>query len=110
MSSSDIHHEIALQKVGSPAGKPGRFDVGLFHTAFEVTDKQRFAGRYKKLVDHDIRVATVDHRISWAMYFSDPDGNGLEIYCDTREEPDGTKLWQGKDRPLSSQAILDHLA
>jgi len=41
----------------------------------------------------------VDHLISWAMYFDDPDGNGLEIYWDTREEPGGQKLWRGHNVP-----------
>lgn len=38
-------------------------------------------------------VSAVDHLISWALYFPDPDGNGLELYCDTRA--DGYSFWQG---------------
>jgi catechol 2,3-dioxygenase len=43
MSDTDAHHELALQSVGPQAATPGRFDVGLFHVAFEVPDKQTLA-------------------------------------------------------------------
>lgn len=109
MSGTDVHHELALQEVGDGAGSPGRFDVGLFHVAFEVPDKPALASRYRVLVEADVPVTLVDHRISWAAYFSDPDENGLEIYCDTRTEEDGTDLWEGRDRPLASDVLLAHL-
>ena len=42
----------------------------------------------------------VDHLISWALYFSDPDGNGLELYLDRRcKAPGGAQLWHGCNRP-----------
>jgi len=33
-----------------------------------------------------VPVAAVDHGISKALYFADPDGNGVEVFLDTREE------------------------
>ncbi len=55
------------------------------------------------------RLLTVDHFISWAMYFDDPDGNGLEIYCDSRGMPDGRPLWHGENAPLEEETILAEL-
>jgi catechol 2,3-dioxygenase len=109
MSGTDSHHELALQNVGSEARAPGRFDIGLFHVAFEVPDKQTLASSYQNLMESEVAVAPVDHRISWALYFSDPDGNGVELYCDTRKDDDGTDLWQGNDRPLTPEMLLAHL-
>ena len=106
MSGGELHHEIALQKVGADAPVPARYSVGLFHVAFEVPDKRAFAEAYLRLRGDGVPVAAVDHRISWAMYFKDPDGNGLEIYCDTRSEPDGVALWEGEDRPLNEDRLL----
>jgi hypothetical protein len=51
-------------------------------------------------------VSPVDHEIRWGACFDDPDGNTLEIYCDTRNEPDGEALWGGLDRPLAQERIL----
>ena len=105
MSGTTMHHEIALQEVGSTARIPGRFDVGLFHVAFEVPDKQALAACVERLTGLGIRPAIVDHRISWALYFSDPDGNGLEIYCDTRGDS-GVEEWEAVDEPLTIERLL----
>jgi catechol 2,3-dioxygenase len=109
LSGTDVHHEVALQEVGEDAKSPGRYDVGLFHTAFEVPDRKALALAYKKLKGNDIPVLVVDHRISWAIYFFDPDGNGLEIYWDARYQKDGALLWEGRDRPLSEEKLLSFL-
>ncbi len=106
LTDSDFHHEIALNNVGAEAPRPPHYSTGLFHVAFEVPDKSSFARAYQMLVDAGVRVAAVDHLISWAMYFDDPDGNGLEIYCDTRQDPEGAQLWQGRNRPLTPEKIL----
>ncbi len=79
LTGGDVHHEIALQNVGTNAPEPPAHGTGLYHVAFEVPDRTSFARTYQALVDAGVPVATVDHLISWAMYFDDPDGNGLEI-------------------------------
>ena len=104
MTAGDMHHEIALQSVGAGAVSPPPGSTGLFHVAFEVPDRQAFARAYETVRSAG-PVAAVDHRISWAMYFSDPDGNGLEIYVDTRDAADGARLWDGWDRPLPEAKI-----
>ena len=104
-----VHHEIALQNVGPQAPSPSPIGTGLYHVAFEVPDKPAFARAYQKLVEAGVPVATVDHFISWAMYFDDPDGNGLEVYCDTRRDPGGQVLWHGQNGPLPREEILDVL-
>lgn len=106
LTGGDLHHEIALQHVGPDAPAPPQHGTGLYHVAFEVPTRRAFAEAYAALTQAGISVATVDHRISWAMYFDDPDGNGLEIYWDTRTEPDGASLWQGVNRPLPPADIL----
>jgi catechol 2,3-dioxygenase len=106
LTGTPMHHEIALQNVGPQAHEADPYGVGLYHVAFEVPDKRSFALAYKALIDADIDVGPVDHLISWAMYFSDPDGNGLEIYWDTRDHPDGEKLWRGRNVFLPEAKIL----
>lgn len=106
LSGGDLHHEIALQALGADASNPNPYGVGLYHVAFEVPDKRTFAQAYQLLRGDGVDVAAVDHLISWAMYFDDPDGNGLEIYCDTRGEPDGAALWHGTNRRLPDTVIL----
>lgn len=109
LSSGPLHHELALQALGDDAPLASHYSTGLFHVAFEVPDKSSFAQAYVTLREANIQVYLVDYGISWAMYFADPDQNGLEIYVDTRNEPDGRPLWKGESRPLDPQTVLSAL-
>jgi len=106
LTGGDFHHEIALQNVGPDAPASPAEGVGLYHVAFEVPGKRDFAEAYQALTEGGVVVATVDHYISWALYFDDPDGNGLEIYWDTRTQPGGRPLWHGDNQPLPPAIIL----
>jgi catechol 2,3-dioxygenase len=105
LTDGEMHHAIALQSVGEHAPIPSRGSTGLYHIAFEVPDKASFARALKQLQAAGVSVGTVDHLISWAMYFTDPDGNGLEIYVDTRNAPGGQLLWKGVNVPIAEQAL-----
>ncbi|MFI5272778.1 MAG: VOC family protein [Ktedonobacterales bacterium] len=105
LSGGELHHEIALQRVAPDAPAPPAHGTGLYHVAFEVAGKREFAAAYRALLAAGVPVAPVDHLISWALYFDDPDGNGLEIYCDTRNATDGAHLWGGINRPLPAEVI-----
>lgn len=109
LSSGDAHHELALSQVG--VGAPGPVDggVGLFHLGFDAADKSDFARIIQRLLDRNVDIDPVDHRISWGVYFSDPDGNRLEVCLDTRDEPGGTDLWEGRNRPLPLERVLSAL-
>jgi catechol 2,3-dioxygenase len=110
LTGGGFHPEIALQYVGPGAPHPPAHGTGLYHVAFEVPDKRSFAAAYRALTGAGVAVATVDHYISWAMYFDDPDGNGLEIYWDTRAEAGGRQLWRGDNAPLLEETILAALS
>lgn len=105
MSAGNMHHELALQEVGKNAALPGRYDVGLYHVAFEVPYKQTLIEAYRNIKHDGIEVYSVDHRISWALYFNDPDGNGIEVYWDTRDQKGGVEKWEGKDRLLTDDML-----
>lgn len=110
LTGGELHHEIALQRVEKDAPAPGALSTGLYHIAFEVGTARAFAEAYTALREAGIEVEAVDHLISWAMYFSDPSGNGLEIYWDTRGETAGRALWYGENVALPDEKILAALA
>ena len=109
LTSGQLHHELALSQVGMEAPGPEEGRVGLFHLAFDVESKADFARIVNTLLERGIDVEPVDHRIGWGAYFSDPDGNGLEVYLDTRSEPEGVPLWEGQNRPLDKEKVLVYL-
>lgn len=69
---------------GNPDLSPHTPDqAGLFHTAFRLPSRGDL-GRwlaYSRDIDLDL-TGTADHWVNEAVYFSDPEGNGIEIYCD----------------------------
>lgn len=83
-SSSD-HHQLALMS-GRGGGEGGSLDHGsLDHNAFRV-DSLDEVKRMVAWVDGDDRAgkgAPVTHGNAISVYFSDPEGNGIEIFCDT---------------------------
>lgn len=94
LSWGEHHHDLALQGVGADAAGPGP-GVGLYHAAFEVETSEDLRAVAERLTERDVAVSPVDHGISEALYFDDPDGNGCEVYRDTRETDD--ERWQGKN-------------
>jgi catechol 2,3-dioxygenase len=96
LSFGERHHDVALQEVGENADGPGR-GVGLYHVAFEVPDPKALATIHDRLQSRGVQVSPVDHGISKALYFADPDGNGIEVYADTRAET-GREEWDGTNR------------
>jgi catechol 2,3-dioxygenase len=105
LTYGDHHHDVALQEVGASA--PGtRGAVGLYHAAFEVDSPDRLAAVHRRLQDGGVAVTAVDHGISKALYFDDPDGNGLEVYFDTRDER-GRTDWTGQNEPFDPAQFVD---
>ena len=98
LSYGERHHDLALQALGPDAPGPGA-GVGLYHTAWEVDSRAALAATYDRLSERGVEVTPVDHGISEALYFSDPDGNGVEVYRDTRGER-GHERWQGRNEPF----------
>jgi len=77
------HHELALAEVGDNAPGPLNKGVGLFHLAFRLHDWAHLQAAYRELKEKGVTiVGMVDHNITRSVYFLDPDGNQLEVYCD----------------------------
>lgn len=103
LSWGDHHHDVALQSVGADAPDAGR-GVGLYHAAIEVDTASELREVHERLVDRDVPVTPVDHGISKALYFSDPAGNGLEAYVDTRDDHDASE-WEGQNERFDPTAL-----
>lgn len=109
LSGNDMHHTVALQAIGADAPGPPPGSLGLYHVAFEVPDRSALAQAYADLRAQGVAVQAVDHGISWALYFHDPDGNGLEIYWDPRASDAGRVTWTGASTPLADETLRAYL-
>lgn len=109
LSFGSAHHDLALQALGANAEMPSANSVGLYHTAFEVPDAKSLLAALVKLEELNNPIALVDHKISWAIYSEDPDGNGVEIYLDRRNSSGGDKSWQGASRRLTKEQLVNEI-
>ena len=81
------HHEIGLMEVGEGAEPPKNLQVGLSHVAFRLADEAALIKAYRELKELDVPISfTVHHGITKSVYFTDPDGNQLEVYCDVARD------------------------
>lgn len=71
---------------------PGRGEAGLFHTALLFGDRASLAATVATAAQYDAAayVGSADHLVSEAFYFTDPEGNGIELYFD---KPRSTWNW-----------------
>ena len=77
------HHEIALFQIGPDAELPRPDQVGLAHIAFRLRSEEELKAAYEELKAREVPVNfTVNHGVTKSIYFRDPDGLELEVYCD----------------------------
>jgi catechol 2,3-dioxygenase len=74
---------------------PRRGRLGLFHFAILLPDRQSLGRFVAHLAEVGEYAGTSDHFVSEAVYLSDPDGLGIEVYADRPR--DG---WRAQDREL----------
>jgi catechol 2,3-dioxygenase len=84
ISAGGYHHHIGLNTWESKgAGPPPRTATGLYHVAVRYPDRATLADAVRRLVQAGIPLeGASDHGVSEAIYLSDPDGNGVELYRD----------------------------
>jgi catechol 2,3-dioxygenase len=102
-----LHHTPGLPQ-------PARGQAGLFHTAILFATQADLAAAVVTAARHPRSqfVGSADHLVSEAFYFTDPEGNGIELYADRDRG-----LWPARDGQipmpslyLDPQAFLtDHL-
>jgi catechol 2,3-dioxygenase len=97
--------------VEQPDARPVRGYCGLYHFALLLPDRVDLA----RWLAHAARdrvslVGMADHFVSEAIYLSDPDGHGIEIYWDRPRE-----VWEGRvaermtTLPLDTSSLLGEL-
>jgi catechol 2,3-dioxygenase len=99
---------IVLEEDSEAAPAPPE-TAGLFHIALLYPDRATLAMGVRRVVERRHRLeGASDHGVSEAIYLSDPENNGLELYADRSPE-----LWPHRGRhlamftgPLNLNALL----
>lgn len=76
---------VVLQAAPDAPARP-RGTAGLFHVALLYPDRAALARALRRLLDLGVPIGSADHGVSEALYLSDPEGNGIELYADRPPE------------------------
>ncbi|MFB9343946.1 VOC family protein [Aminobacter aganoensis] len=77
--------------------------AGLFHTAFLLPTRADLGRWIKHAIDKRIPVdGASDHLVSEALYLTDPEGNGIEIYSD---RPHERWKWSGSHVDMATEQL-----
>ena len=111
LSAGGYHHHIGLNTWESKGGDPpSRGATGLYHAAFLYPTRAALARALGRVIDSGVQLeGASDHGVSEALYLRDPDGNGIELYCDRprdawpRDENGDLQMYT---RPLDLESLL----
>jgi catechol 2,3-dioxygenase len=79
------HHDLALFEPAKGSA-PDATQPGLHHTAWQLGSFEELQTAYRELKAMGFAVeSTVEHNVTRSVYFPDPDGNRVELYCDMVE-------------------------
>jgi catechol 2,3-dioxygenase len=97
---------IVLNPSEEPKSASGR--AGLYHNAIVYASQGELARTVKKMLElvPQYFAGTADHLVSEAFYFTDPEGNGLELYFDKDKS-----TWEWQDGKIKMDSIyIDPIA
>ncbi|CAN5533886.1 VOC family protein [soil metagenome] len=115
LAAGGYHHHIGLNTWESKGGgPPPRGHSGLYHAAILLPTRRELARLVARLLEAGYPLAgAADHGVSEAVYLSDPDGNGLELYADRprqewpQDEAGNLVMWT---EPLDWDGLIAELA
>ncbi|OGA51946.1 MAG: hypothetical protein A3F74_19735 [Betaproteobacteria bacterium RIFCSPLOWO2_12_FULL_62_58] len=83
----DNHHMLALVPGKEGAATPTPDHIGMQHVSFELGSFAELQEAYRRFKENGVSVEyTTFHGITKSVYFFDPDGNRLEVYCNVPAE------------------------
>jgi len=92
---------LALQKLTGAPPQPYR-STGLYHVAILLPTRPDLGRALIRMAEAGLEIGQGDHLVSEALYISDPDGNGLEIY---RDRPRDTWNWSNSMVKMAADPV-----
>jgi catechol 2,3-dioxygenase len=98
VADGSVAVELTQNREAAPR-PPGT--TGLFHMAILVPGRRELAAALMRVIHAGWRLSGAsDHLVSEALYLSDPEGNGIEIYRDRPREE-----WQHEDGAIRMSTL-----
>lgn len=109
--TADGHQPLlVLEKISNAVFLPRKSTTGLYHFAILVPTRKDLSLSVRNLIKHNLHVGQSDHLVSEALYITDPENNGIEIYVDRPR-----KEWKYNEKgevkfaidPIEWQGLID---
>lgn len=108
LSAEDGQPLMALREVQGTPPQPRR-STGLYHVAILLPSRADLGRALMRMAQAGLEIGQGDHLVSEALYISDPDENGLEIYRDRPRDTwqiDNGTVRMASD-PIDLYALMD---
>jgi len=109
LGAADGHPIVALRERPGAGPVPRRGRLGLYHFAILLPDRGALGRFLGHLLETGLRPGMSDHLVSEAIYLSDPDGLGIEVYADRPRatwRAEGSQLVMATE-PLDAASVLE---
>ena len=108
LSFGTQHHDIALFQGPTDADMLEPEHLGLNHIALQIEGgEEELKELYQNLKAHGAKIDRLsDHGMTRSVYFFDPDGNRLEVFCEMMEPAEGKK-WMGENSGVRRPLVLE---
>jgi len=73
---------LVLEEIADAVIVPPNRTTGLYHYAVLLPTRRDLGIALRRMIELGIEIGQADHGVSEALYISDPDHNGIEIYRD----------------------------
>lgn len=112
LSFGEHDHDVALFPAAAAAERGKEFE----HIGLEVDcdgDLDQLRRLYGKMLQHGVRINEVlDHGVSIGIYFFDPDGHQLEVFCQLIPPTNGAAIAElgrneGQANPIEFEPLFD---
>ena len=109
LTCGKIHHDLALFQANPDATPITKGSLGLNHMALQVEDFGMLTEYYHALKDTGIIDRTTDHGMTSSIYLTDPDGNGIELFCNNQDNPADGLAIMGDSTRENTELVFPNL-
>ncbi|KKB73610.1 MULTISPECIES: VOC family protein [Bacillus] len=85
-TADGMHPLLLIEEIPNAVVLPERSAAGLYHFAILLPNRKELGLALKNLLSSGVEIGQGDHLVSEALYLSDPDQNGIEVYRDRPRE------------------------
>ena len=104
-----VHHDLALFQAQEDAQQVSEGGLGLNHMAIQVEDYEELKDYYSRLQEYYevAELRTVDHSMTKSIYIKDPDGNGIELFCNSFDTPEEGLAEMRRPERQNTELVFD---